>query len=99
MDNIGQVLYIDSKNERQTHLTRLSQGCPSHDKEPEDLFFDHCRGEYYFLLLQYRGQYVVLLLQMNIHPCFYPIVSIHTRPLLTLLVVLTLVQPEKEEMF
>ena len=57
MDNIGQVLYIDGKDERQTHLTRLSQGCPSHDKEQGDLFFEHCRGEYDFL--QHRGQYVV----------------------------------------
>jgi len=34
LDNIGQhwqALYIAGKDERQTHLTRLSRGCPSHD--------------------------------------------------------------------
>ena len=36
---------------------------------------------------------------MNNHPCFYPIVSIRTPPLLTLLVVLTPVQPGEGDMF
>ena len=34
-----------------------------------------------------------------IHPCFYPSVSIRTPPLLTLLVVLTPVQPGERDMF
>ena len=90
LDNIGQhwqALYIADKDERQTHLTRLSRGCPSYD-------FQRTRGHAGVNFFFPKHWYMSF-----IHPCFYPSVSIRTPPLLTLLVVLTPVQPGERDMF
>merc|ERR1719500_1597517 len=67
LDNIEQhwqALYIAGKDERQTHLTRLSRGCPSGFQKNKRT----CRGEFLFCKTLIYEFHPPLLLSLCQHP-------------------------------